>query len=112
MANNPVGHIPVAYPTVEDGMHSAGEILGSFTGGASLSRNVLIAHTWVSFSAALGKAFPPDGAMHAAPVSLTPEECKALEEFKAMHANPTTIDWNKWKGIAVIVLGIIQKLLG
>ena len=115
----PMTHLPVAYPTSEDGMHSAGHLIESVTGTQPLSQNMVVGHTWVVASAVLGRVFPPDGPMMGASgkeVKLTEDECKALEEFKVMNSqvqagNVAAIDWDRWRAIGRVVLEILLRFI-
>lgn len=105
----PVGHIPVAYPTLEEGLHSVQHLGRHAIGAESLSRNVIIAHAWIAAGTGLSEVFPPDGPMGSA--DLTEDEKAALADFAAMKAGNMEFNPERWKKILSIVLPLILKLL-
>lgn len=109
---NPVGHIPVAYPTAEQGLHSVQHVVRHATGAEPLPASQLVAHAWVVAGAGLGTVYPPDGPMGSPSASLTAEEQATLEEFVQESRRPELkADPQRWKDLAKIVLTILLRFL-
>lgn len=103
-------HIPVAYPTVEDGLDSASHLGKAALGIEDVARNVLIAHSWVAGGTGLGQVFPPNAVTGTGKVEFTAEEKAALEAFASMKAEDRAkIDW---MAFLKVILPLILKLLG
>ena len=108
----PVGHIPVGYPTLADGLHSAQHLamilLGREEGGSAQ----VAAHGWNAAGAGLSVLLPLDGPMQAkAALVLTPEETATLESFVALKVDDAERAKIDWKSLLKTILPLILKLL-
>lgn len=106
-----VGHVPVAYPSLPDGVHSLQHLAKGLLGSEPVPRNDLIAHGWVAAGAGLAQAFPTNPLMGTGALpTLTEAENATLREFTAMRADETAaIDWKKW---LPIILNLLLKFVG
>ena len=107
---NEVGHIPTAYPSVEDAMHSAQHLLKMAVGSEEAAASHVGAHSWIVVGTGLSQVLPLDRLMQAkANLVLTAEEREQLENFVAMKADDKArIDW---KSLLKTILPLILKLL-
>ena len=104
----PLKHVPVAYPTLDEGMHSAEHLLNVFL-GSSETLNQIVAHAWVASGAGLGVVFPTfDTKVYALAEVATPEEKEALKLALAPRGDVGAVDW---KSILKIMLPILLRLL-
>lgn len=116
-----MSHIPVAYPSVQDGFHCAQHLIRHVTGAEELPQPQLIAHAWNLAGAGLGAAFPldDDSAVGAAKAAkITAADKKVLERFaakgeemRAAGGATRAIDWKQFFDIAKVALSILQKIV-
>lgn len=103
-------HVPVPYPTVDQGMHSVRHLINAAVGSEPADRNTLIAHGWVGSGSGFGQLFPTDGGMQA--VDLTDVEKQALGKFVEMEADPAAVGAAAWRETVKVILVLLLRLLG
>jgi hypothetical protein len=118
-----LGHVPVEYPSVEDGMHAVRHVISHAVGNEELAKEVLIANSWVALGAGLSMAFPigvtpeeaeVEDAPHSAekPVKITAQERKVLEQFQAaVEEKKQGRAAPDWKKLAKMAMEILMKFL-
>jgi hypothetical protein len=113
MNQTPKEHVPVTYPTPEQGLHSGQHLISHATGNDPLPTSTLVAHCWVLTGAGLGMAYPADVEMFAtADQQLTAAECDALKRFvEHSKSGAVGVGAPDWRALIKMVLEILQRLL-
>lgn len=94
--SEPVGHVTVPYPLVEDGVHSVTHLAKAAAKVEILSASEAAAHAWVVVGVGLSQVMP------------LPKECPA--ELQAAFA-ALPVDKIDWKELLKTILPLILKLL-
>lgn len=109
----PMRHVEVPYPSVEQGAHSLSHLARAAIGQETLSTPDIAAHSWVATGGALSQLLPPDGPMAAKIMTFTPEQRAALNEFATMRAGDMEkLDWSKAAALLKVLLPLLLSLLG